>query len=188
MIGDPAIYGRGGLIEWATGAILAVAARARGAVGDWDESFFLYMEEVDYLRRVRECGLSVAYVPQAQAVHIGGEYSENPRLSALLAANRIRYHRRYHGPLSTAVFRLSIILGEGMRAVRGSPGHRAAVRAALTPRRLPPESELHHSSSTRRLIVGVMALALATVFRTPVASSDVVQLRDADGESRGEGP
>ena len=75
MISDPAIYDRGGLIEWATGAILAVAARARRAVGDWDESFFLYMEEVDYLRRVRECGFSVAYVPQAQAVHIEGEVS-----------------------------------------------------------------------------------------------------------------
>jgi GT2 family glycosyltransferase len=133
MIGDPTVYDRDGLIEWASGAILAVAARARTAVGDWDESFFLYMEEVDYLRRVRERGFSVAYVPKSQAVHLEGEYSENPRLSALLAANRIRYHRRHHGALSTALFRLGIIVGEGLRAVRGPPGHRAALRAALTP-------------------------------------------------------
>jgi N-acetylglucosaminyl-diphospho-decaprenol L-rhamnosyltransferase len=145
MIGDPATYNREGLIEWATGAILVVAARARGVVGDWDESFFLYMEEVDYLRRVRECGFSVAYVPQAQAVHIGGEYNENPRLSALLCTNRIRYHRRHHGPLSTAAFRLSVIVGEGIRAFRGAPGHKAAFRAALTPWRLPPECQPHHS-------------------------------------------
>ena len=133
MIGDPAIYDRDGLVEWASGAILAVAARARAVVGDWDESFFLYMEEVDYLRRVRERGFSVAYVPQARAVHLEGEYSENPRLSALLAANRIRYHRRHHGPLSTALFRLGVIVGEGLRAVRGPPGHKAALRAALLP-------------------------------------------------------
>jgi GT2 family glycosyltransferase len=141
MIGNPAIYDGERLIQWATGAILAVAARARCVVGGWDESFFLYMEEVEYLRRVRECGFSVVYVPKAQAIHIGGEYRENPRLSALLTANRIRYHRRYHGPLSTAVFRLSIIVGEGIRALRGPPGHRAAVRAALTPwkRRLEDE-------------------------------------------------
>jgi N-acetylglucosaminyl-diphospho-decaprenol L-rhamnosyltransferase len=132
MIGDPAMYTRDGLVEWACGAILAIAARARAVVGDWDESFFLYMEEVDYLRRVRDCGFSVAYVPQAQAVHIGGEYSENPRLSALLATNRIRYHRRHHGPLSTVLFRLSIVVGEGLRAFRGPPGHRAALRSALT--------------------------------------------------------
>jgi N-acetylglucosaminyl-diphospho-decaprenol L-rhamnosyltransferase len=131
-IGDPATYDRDGMVEWASGSILAVAARARAAVGDWDESFFLYMEEVDYLRRVREHGFSVAYVSQAQAVHLEGEYNTNPFLSALLAANRIRYHRRHHGPLSTLLFRLGIIVGEGLRAFHGPPGHKAALRAALT--------------------------------------------------------
>ena len=139
MIGDPAIYDRSGPIEWATGAILAVAARARTVVSDWDESFFLYSEEVDYMRRVRENGLSVRYVPKAQAIHIGGEYFENPHLSALMTANRIRYYRRYHGPVSTAAFRLGIVVGEAIRAFLGA-GHRAALRAALTPRRLPHES------------------------------------------------
>ena len=143
-IGDPAMYDRGGLIEWATGAVLAVAARARGVVGDWDESFFLYSEEVDYLRRVRESGLFVAYVPQARVVHIGREYLGNMRLSALMTANRIRYYRRYHGPLSAAVFRLSIIVGETLRAVLG-PGHRAALWAAMTPWRPPPETQPHYS-------------------------------------------
>lgn len=133
MIGDPARYGRDGLVDWACGAILVIAARARAAAGRWDESFFLYMEEVDYLRRVRESGFSIAYVPQARVMHLGGEYSENPRLSALLAANRIRYHRRHHGPLSTAAFRLSIIVGEGLRAVRGPAGHKAALQAAIAP-------------------------------------------------------
>jgi N-acetylglucosaminyl-diphospho-decaprenol L-rhamnosyltransferase len=144
VIGDLALYDQGGLIEWATGAALAVAARARGMVGDWDESFFLYSEEVDYLRRVRESGIFVAYVPQAQVVHIGREYLGNPRLSALMTANRIRYYRRYHGLLSTFVFRLSIVVGEAIRAILG-PGHRAALRAALGPWRPPPESQPHHS-------------------------------------------
>lgn len=131
-IGELARYEHDGLVEWASGSILAVAARARAIVGDWDESFFLYMEEVDYLRRVREHGYAIAYVPEARAVHLEGEYSENARLSALLATNRIRYHQRHHGPLSTALFRLSIVVGAGLRAFRGPPGHKAALRAALT--------------------------------------------------------
>jgi N-acetylglucosaminyl-diphospho-decaprenol L-rhamnosyltransferase len=131
MIGRSELYEREGVIEWATGAVLAVAAHARRVVGNWDESFFLYMEEVDYLRRVREQGFSVVYVPRASAVHVGGDYRD-PRLSALLTANRIRYHRRHHGRLSTALLRLAIIAGEGMRAVRG-PSHRANMWAALTP-------------------------------------------------------
>jgi GT2 family glycosyltransferase len=134
-ISDPGRYEKDGLVEWAEGSVLAVSARARASVGDWDESFFLYSEEIDYFRRVRACGLSVAYVPQAQTVHIGGDY-ENPSLSALLALNRIRYYRRHHGALSTTMFRISIIVGEGMRALRG-PAHRAAFRAAISRRRPP---------------------------------------------------
>ena len=38
------------------------------------------------------------------------------------------------------------------------------------------------SPSTRRRVIGVTALVLATVFRTSVASPDVVQLRDVDGD------
>jgi N-acetylglucosaminyl-diphospho-decaprenol L-rhamnosyltransferase len=139
VVTDAALYENGGLVDWATGAALAVAARTRYSVGEWDESFFLYSEEVDYLRRVRESGLSIAFIPQAKAMHIGGEYHANSRLSALMTANRIRYFRRYHGLVSTAIFRLGIVLASAARFVLG-PGHRAALRAALTPWRPPPES------------------------------------------------
>ncbi|MGO4706482.1 glycosyltransferase family 2 protein [Microvirga sp. 2MCAF38] len=138
VIDDPPLYRRGGKVEWATGAALAVSARARRLAGDWDESFFLYSEEVDYLRRVRENGLSVVCVPQAEMVHIGGDYLENPRLSALLARNRIRYFRRHHGPIATALFQLSIVVGAAMRSMLG-PSHRAVLHAALTPSRPPIE-------------------------------------------------
>jgi GT2 family glycosyltransferase len=130
IVDDKILYQEGGEVEWATGAILAISARARLMVGDWDESFFLYSEEVDYLERVRRSGLSVLYDTNARAVHIGGAYHRNPHLSALMTANRIRYYRRHHGPIATMLFRLGIIVGESMRVVM-SPGHRAALRAAL---------------------------------------------------------
>ncbi|TPN85047.1 glycosyltransferase family 2 protein [Mesorhizobium sp. CU2] len=130
-VGNPARYENGAIIDWAEGSVLAVAARARALVGDWDESFFLYSEETDYMRRVRSAGLSVAYVPGAHAIHIGGDYN-SPRLAALLAHNRIKYYRRHHGAVSTALFRMSIALGEGLRAARG-PAHRAAALIALFP-------------------------------------------------------
>jgi GT2 family glycosyltransferase len=43
-------------VDWATGAALLIRADVDRAVGDWTEDFFLYSEEVDYLRRVRESG------------------------------------------------------------------------------------------------------------------------------------
>jgi len=129
---DERLYRGGGPVEWATGAALAVSAATRKAVGPWDESFFLYSEEVDYMDRVRRCGLEVAYDPAARAMHIGGEYKTNTGLSALLTANRIHYYERRHGAAATFLFRLGIIAGEAMRFGRGA-GHRAALSAALRP-------------------------------------------------------
>ncbi len=130
IVADPAVYARAGTVEWATGAVLMVSAWASRLVGSWDESFFLYSEEVDYLRRVREFGLSVEYVPEAKVVHIGGDYQSSPHLSGLMAANRIRDYGRRHGRARSQVFRMGIVVGEAMRAGLG-PSHRAALRAAL---------------------------------------------------------
>ncbi len=134
IIGEPERYDRDGSAEWATGSVLLVAARARRTVGIWDESYFLYSEEVDYQRRVREAGLSVSYVPQSLAVHAGGEYRSNTRLFALLTMNRVRYYRRYHGIVATCIFRLGIAVGEAIRSWRGAT-HRAALHSALVPLR-----------------------------------------------------
>lgn len=132
IVKDERLYRAGGTVDWASGAALAISARTRKAVGAWDETFFLYSEEVDYMERVRRCGLKVAYEPAARAVHIGGEYHENVGLSALMTSNRIHYYGRHHGAAATFLFRLGIITGEVMRFGLG-PGHRAALSAALRP-------------------------------------------------------
>ena len=105
MIARRNVYAQRRSVDWATGAILLVTARARKLVGHWDESFFLYSEEVDFQRRVRAHGLTVAYEPEAQVVHIGGDYMQSPPLTALMTSNQIRYFARHHGPLSTMLFR-----------------------------------------------------------------------------------
>ncbi|MDR6759619.1 GT2 family glycosyltransferase [Mycoplana sp. BE70] len=130
IVADPLLYRTGGKVDWATGAALAVSARSRSVVGDWDDSFFLYSEEVDYMQRVRRAGLAVVYDTQARTTHIGGAYHNDYFLSTLMTKNRIRYFRRHHGALATALFRLSIVVGETMRMGLGA-GHRAALRAAL---------------------------------------------------------
>lgn len=136
VIDDPRLYASGGPIEWATGAALLISAEARHRAGDWDESFFLYSEEVEYLRRVRQSGLAVHYVPQAKALHIGGDYKGSSYLSGLMTANRIRDYGRRHGHVASSLFRLGAIVGEALRIGRG-PIRRATLRAALTARDCP---------------------------------------------------
>ncbi|KQO76270.1 glycosyl transferase [Rhizobium sp. Leaf262] len=130
MVEDPVLYQKGGKIEWATGAILLISAGAREKVGDWDESFFLYSEEVDYLRRTREAGFDIFYVPQSEVVHIGGDYRSSNFLTNLTMANRIKYYRRHHGIVSTTLFQAALVAGECIRLLSRRP-RTSALAAAL---------------------------------------------------------
>jgi N-acetylglucosaminyl-diphospho-decaprenol L-rhamnosyltransferase len=123
-------YERTGLVDWASGSALLVSSHARASIGPWDESFFLYSEEVDYQRRIREAGQHIAFVPEAVFIHIGGEYSRNARLYALLTANRIIDYERHHGAVANVIFRLAVLSGELLRSIGGSAVHRAGVHAA----------------------------------------------------------
>lgn len=127
------LYETPGIVDWASGAILAVSAEARRRIGPWDESFFLYSEEVDFQRRARQAGFHIAYVPEAEVVHFGGDYHSNPRLYSILTANRLRDYARHHDALSTWMFRLAVLAGEALRSLGGSPVHRAGLKAALRP-------------------------------------------------------
>ncbi|HEY6630831.1 MAG TPA: glycosyltransferase [Rhizobiaceae bacterium] len=138
VISAAGLYDRCASVVWASGSALLVSARARRAVGGWDETFFLYSEEVDYQRRVREAGFEIVYEPLSQVVHACGESGTNPRLYALLTANRIRYYGRYHGVLATALFQLGVFVGQAARFWRG-PIHRVALRNVFARRRSPTE-------------------------------------------------
>ncbi len=132
MIADPAQYASPRKVDWATGAILLVAARARRSVGRWDESYFLYSEEVDYQRQVREAGLDVVYVPQAEVYHAGGGYQHNRALASVMTSNKIRYFRRYHGALSTVLYRGALASFNLLRVWRNA-AYRSSLKVAVTP-------------------------------------------------------
>jgi GT2 family glycosyltransferase len=116
--------------DWVSGAALAVSAASRAAVGEWDESFFLYSEEVDYMRRTREAGYLVRFVPDAVVTHVIGGSGQSPQLAALMTVNKVRYYRRQHGRLASAAYRTALTTHELLRARRA--GSRAALRALLS--------------------------------------------------------
>jgi glycosyltransferase involved in cell wall biosynthesis len=113
-------------IDWATGAALLIDAKLAGELGPWDERYFLFSEETDYLRRARDAGASVWFEPAARIVHREGGSGRSPELNALSAVNRIRYIRAFHGRLYAAAFRSIAILAETVRL--GRPGNAGALR------------------------------------------------------------
>jgi GT2 family glycosyltransferase len=119
-------YGRPGDVDWATGAAVLLSRAAVREVGPWDERFFLYSEETDYLRRVRAAGYAVRYIPDAVVQHRQGGSGSSPRLVALSAVNRVRYMRKHRSRGYAAAFRGAAVLAELLR--RHRPENAEALR------------------------------------------------------------
>jgi GT2 family glycosyltransferase len=102
--------------DWLDGAVLLVRRTAWKAIGGFDESFFLYCEEVEWLLRAHDHGWRVVCEPSAVARQEPGQAP--PYLET---RNRIRLHLIRRSPLGVAA------------AV--AAGLRAAARSALAGRR-----------------------------------------------------
>lgn len=86
-------------VDWAMGACLLVRREAVDAAGLLDESYFMYGEEVDWLRRMADAGWHVAYEPAARATHAHGASARRHwgRLYQVQLANHVRYVARHGG-------------------------------------------------------------------------------------------
>jgi hypothetical protein len=59
-------------VPWILGAAVAFRRETFEALGGFDESFFLYFEEVDLCYRLFLQGKQIHFVPEAEVVHVGG--------------------------------------------------------------------------------------------------------------------
>ncbi|MFZ4519927.1 MAG: glycosyltransferase [Microthrixaceae bacterium] len=135
MVTDPAAYRRAGWVDWATGAALLVDRALHERLGGWDERFFLYSEETDFMLRARDLGRPTLFVPDAVVIHLGGEGNTSPRLYRLMALNRVRLQRKRHGAAAAAAMTCAQLVYELPRCLRRRGAvHRAAVAGLLTGR------------------------------------------------------
>lgn len=116
MLRDCTYYAVPQEVAWATGAVLVVPAECDRAVGPWSEEYFLYSEEVDFCRRVREAGFRVRYVADAIVYHSEGGSGRSPELVGLEAVNRIRYFRKWHGLPASYSFAVLVVIEKLLRS------------------------------------------------------------------------
>ena len=102
-------------VECATvqGACLAFPRNLVDRVGEFDAArFFLYWEETDFLRRVREAGGRVLFCPHLTCRHDGGASLVDGQQDAeLFWRGLYRYHRKYNGLLGELLLRMALVPG-----------------------------------------------------------------------------
>lgn len=64
--------------DWVGGAVLMLRRAPFDEVGGFDESIFMYMEDVDLCRRLRELGYRIRFVPHVTVEHaLGGSQGDD---------------------------------------------------------------------------------------------------------------
>lgn len=59
-------------VDWVSGAAIWLRREALAGVGGWDDSYFMYVEDVDLCWRLRRAGWRVAYEPDGEVTHVQG--------------------------------------------------------------------------------------------------------------------
>jgi N-acetylglucosaminyl-diphospho-decaprenol L-rhamnosyltransferase len=110
-------------VEWLQGAALLVRREAADAVGLFDEDFFMFSEETDWMYRFRQAGWKVVFCPDGEVVHVGGAshggglYVENLR-------GHLRFTAKHRGLKEAERVRRLLLLALRLRALvfRGARG------------------------------------------------------------------
>lgn len=99
-------------LEAVTGAAFMVRREAFQRVGGFDTAFFMYYEEMDLFRRLRELGFTLHFVPGAEVAHVGGGSSGgfNARSHGWLLTSRVLYHRKVSGEAARWVLKVIHVL------------------------------------------------------------------------------
>ncbi len=142
------VQSRGGRtreVGWAQSSALLVRREAASAVGYLDPEFFVYSDETDFQKRLRDAGWKALWVPDARAVHhdqMASDAAGGDRRVVEYHRNRDLYLRKHKGRLLAALLRPLHAFPYLLRAAGALilPGHSprrylAHARQALAPGR-----------------------------------------------------
>lgn len=97
-------------VDWVTGACLIGAKQSFVDVGLFDESIFMYMEEIDLLYRAGKKRYRIFFQPEARFIHSGAASSSKRRTPVVNIYRGLTYfYRKHRGPLAVAAVKLMLL-------------------------------------------------------------------------------
>jgi GT2 family glycosyltransferase len=113
--------------DWVPGCYYLIRREVIDRVGLFDPRYFVYYEEIDHCRAVRQAGWNVICYPYTSVVHICGESarSEGPlthagrQISTLQVESELLYFRKHYGRRGLLAGVSLAIAGDAINAIKG---------------------------------------------------------------------
>jgi N-acetylglucosaminyl-diphospho-decaprenol L-rhamnosyltransferase len=103
-------------VDWLFGPALLVRREAADAVGLFDEDFFMFSEEVDWMTRFRRAGWTVMFFPDAEVVYVGGA-SHGGRMYVENLRGHLRWFAKHRGAKDAERVRKLLLWSLRLRAL-----------------------------------------------------------------------
>ena len=129
-------------VDVVSGMFMLVPRHVFETVGLLDEAFFVYSEEADWCRRIRDAGWRCVFAPEARILHLEGGSKSTAQIKSRMYVQKQKskmiYTRKHYGWFGAlcakGVFLCSAILrgtAFGLaNLARSTPDHKARVRLA----------------------------------------------------------
>lgn len=106
-------------VDSVVGAFMIARQQALRQVGLMDERFFMYGEDLDWAKRIKEAGWKVMYVPHVQVKHVKRAASrQSHRAQFEFVRAMLLFYRKHYQPSTFILVHWAVLLG---LAVQGGP-------------------------------------------------------------------
>ena len=107
-------------VDWIMGACMLVRAKTVAEVGNLDEDYFFYSEELDWCFRIKKKNWKIWYLADAEVYHLGGGSTNRGSFAQLfyLYQGKILYFQKHHGVIKGAILRYGLALGNTLGVIR----------------------------------------------------------------------
>ena len=105
-------------VDWISGAALMIRRETLQQIGAFDETFYMYCEDVDLCYRAHEAGWRVVYFPDSVVYHIIGRSSDQvpARATYYFHTSMYRFYKKHYARTTPLPIRPLIIPGLIARA------------------------------------------------------------------------
>jgi N-acetylglucosaminyl-diphospho-decaprenol L-rhamnosyltransferase len=99
-------------VGWVTGACLMIRRDVFEQIGGFDENFFMYFEDKDLCKRVKELGYKVVYYPKTTIIHLlgGSSHGIKKSVNKYYRDSQLYYYQKHLGNLQTNILKLYLKL------------------------------------------------------------------------------
>lgn len=124
-------------VEGVWGAAILLRSGVFRQIGGFDERFFLYVEDSDLFRRMKQAKLHTFYKPTAKVIHFGGVSQARSEIdrNEMNWNNLVQYFRKHHSALDIQInlrmLRALMAVENCFRPGHWSPTVLATLKAAL---------------------------------------------------------